>query len=61
MRRGRVDEAKAATDEHTEVDAVVKGGDDCGLGEGFCGVGDPKIGAEDWMRRWTTIPWARRR
>jgi len=47
VRRGRVDETKAAADEHTEVDAVVKGGDDRGLGEGFCGVGDPKIGAED--------------
>ena len=47
MRRGRVDEMKAAADEHTEVDAVAKGGDDRGLGEGFGGVGDPKIGAED--------------
>ena len=46
MRRGRVDETKAAADEHTEVDAVAKGGDDRGLGEGFGGVGDPKIGAE---------------
>jgi len=47
VRRGRVDETKAAADEHTEVDAVAKGGDDRGLGEGFGGVGDPKIGAED--------------
>jgi hypothetical protein len=47
VRRGRVDETKAAADEHTEVDAVAKGGDERGLGEGFGGVGDPKIGAED--------------
>jgi hypothetical protein len=47
MRWGRVDETKAAADEHTEVDTVAKGGDDRGLGEGFGGVGDPKIGAED--------------
>ena len=48
MRRGRVDETKAAADELTKkVDAVAKGGDDRGLGEGFGGVGDPKIGAED--------------
>ena len=47
MRRGRVDETKAATDELTEVDAVAKGGDNRGLEEGFGGVGDPKIGAED--------------
>ncbi len=46
VRRGRVDETKAAADELTEVDAVAKGGDDRGLGEGFGGVGDPKIGAE---------------
>ena len=38
---------KAAADELTEVDAVAKGGDDRGLGEGFGGVGDPIIGAED--------------
>jgi len=47
VRRGRVDKTKAATDEHTEVDAVMKGGGDRGLGEGFGGVGDPKIRAED--------------
>ena len=47
MRRGRVDETKVAADELTKVDAVAKGGDDRGLGEGFGGVGDPKIGAED--------------
>ena len=47
MRRGRVDETKAATDEHTEVDAVATGGDERGLREGFGGVGDPKIGAEE--------------
>ncbi len=43
MRRGRVDKTKAAADELTKkVDAVAKGGDDRGLGEGFGGVGDPK-------------------
>ncbi len=43
MRRGRVDKTKAAADELTKkVDAVAKGGDDHGLGEGFGGVGDPK-------------------
>jgi hypothetical protein len=47
VRRRRVDETKAAADEHTEVDAVAKGGDERGLGEGFGGIGDPKIGAED--------------
>jgi len=47
VRRGRIDETKAAADEHTEVNAVAKGGDDRGLGEGFGGVGDPKIGAKD--------------
>ena len=34
MRRGRVDEMKAAADELTEEDAVAKGGDDRGLGKG---------------------------
>ena len=38
---------KAAADEHTEVDAVAKVGDVHGLGEGFGGIGDPKIGAKD--------------
>jgi hypothetical protein len=47
VRRGRVDETKAAADEHTEGEAVAKGGDDRELGEGFGGVGDPKIGAEE--------------
>ena len=47
MRRGRVVETKTAADEHTEGEAVAKGGDDRGLGEGFGGVGDPKIGAEE--------------
>jgi len=47
VRRGCVDERKAAADVLTEVDAVAKGGDDSGLGEGFDGGGDPKIGAED--------------
>jgi hypothetical protein len=47
VRRGCVDETKAAADELTEVDAVTKGGDDRGLREGFGGVGDPKIGAEE--------------
>ena len=47
VRRGRVDETKAAADELTEVDAVAKGGNNRGLGEGFVGVGDPKIGAEE--------------
>jgi len=42
VRRGRVDETKAAADELTKVDTVAKGGDDRGLGEGFGGVGDPK-------------------
>ncbi len=47
MRRGQVDETKAAADEHTEEDAVAKGGDDRGLGKGFGVVGDPKIGAKE--------------
>jgi hypothetical protein len=42
VRRGRVDKTKAAADELTKVNAVAKGGDDRGLGEGFGGVGDPK-------------------
>ena len=42
MRRGRVDETKAAADELMKVDAVAKGGDNRGLREGFGGVGDPK-------------------
>ena len=47
MRRRRVDETNAAADEHTEGEAVAKGGDDRELGEGFGGVEDPKIGAEE--------------
>ena len=47
MRRRRVDETNAAADEHTEDEAVAKGGDDRELGEGFGGVEDPKIGAEE--------------
>ena len=47
MRRGRVNETKAAADELTEGDAVAKGGDDRGLGKGFGGVGDPKIGFKE--------------
>ena len=47
MRRRRVDETKATVDELMKVDAVAKGGDNRGLGEGFGGVGDPKIGAKD--------------
>ena len=47
MRRGRVDETKAAAEEHTEEDAVVKGGDDRGLEKGFGDVGYPKIGAKE--------------
>ncbi len=38
---------KAAAYELVEVGAVVKGGDDRGLGEGFCGVGDAEIGSEE--------------
>ena len=47
MRWGRVDETKAAADEHTEEDTVAKGGDDRGLGKGFGDVGDPKIRAKE--------------
>ena len=47
MRRGRVDDTKAAADELTEVDAVPKGGNNRGLGEGFSAVGDPTSGAEE--------------
>ncbi len=47
MRRGRVDKTKAAADEHTEEDAVAKGGDNRGLGKGFSDIGDPKIGAKE--------------
>ena len=47
MRRGRVDEIRAAADELTEEDAVAKGGDNRGIGKGFCGVGDPKIGSKE--------------
>ncbi len=46
MRRGRVDETKAAADELMEGDAVAKGVDDRGLGKGLGGVGNPKIGSE---------------
>jgi hypothetical protein len=38
---------KAAADELTEEDAVAKGGDNRGLGKGFGGVGDPKIGSKE--------------
>ena len=52
--RGRVDETKAAADELAEVDAVAKGGDGRGLGEGFGGAGDAEIGSdESAMRRRT--------
>jgi hypothetical protein len=47
VRRRRVDETNAAADEHTEGEAVAKGGDDRELGEGFAGVEDPKIGAKE--------------
>ena len=47
MRRRRVDETKAAADEHTEGETVAKGGDDRELGEGVGGVGDSKIGTEE--------------
>ncbi len=47
MRRGCIDETKAAADELTEEDAVAKGGDDRGLGKGFGGRGDPKIGSKE--------------
>ena len=38
---------KAAADELAEVDAVAKGGDDRGLGEGLGGIGDAEIGSEE--------------
>ena len=38
---------KAAVDELAEVGAVAKGGDDRGLGEGFCGVGDAEIESKE--------------
>ncbi len=39
---------KAAVDELAEVSAVVtKGGNDRGLGEGICGVGDAEIGSKE--------------
>ena len=47
MRRGRVNETKPAADEFSEVDAVVKGGDDQGLGKGLGNVGDPEIGTKE--------------
>ncbi len=47
VRRGRVDETKAAADKHTEEDGVAKGDDNRGLGKGFGDVGDPKIGAKE--------------
>ena len=47
MRRGHVDETKAAADELTEGDVVAKGGNNRGSGKGFGGVGDPKIGSEE--------------
>ena len=47
MRRGRVNEMKAAADELAGVDAVTKEGDNRGLREGFGGVGDLKIGSEE--------------
>ena len=45
--RGRVDETKAATDELAEVNAVAKGGDNHGIGEGFGGIGDTEIGSKE--------------
>ncbi len=47
MRRGRIDETEAATDEFTEADAVAKGGNDRGLRKGLGGVGEPKIGSKE--------------
>ena len=44
--RGHVDETKAAADEFAEVDAVAKGGDDRGLGEGVGDGGDAESGAK---------------
>jgi hypothetical protein len=44
---GCADETKAAMDELAEVGAVAKGGDDRGLGDGFCRVGDTEIGSEE--------------
>jgi hypothetical protein len=38
---------KAAVDELAEVGTVAKGGDDRGLREGFCGVGDAEIGSKE--------------
>ena len=38
---------KAAADELAEVDTVAKGGGDCGLGEGFGGIGDAEIGSKE--------------
>ncbi len=38
---------KAVVDELTEVGAIAKGGDNRGLGEGFCGVGDADIGSKE--------------
>jgi hypothetical protein len=46
VRRGRVDETKAAADELTEEDAVAKGGDERGLGKGPRWR-DPKIGSKE--------------
>ena len=47
MRRGRVGETEAATEEFTEEDAVAKGGDDRELGKGRGSLGDPKIGSKE--------------
>jgi hypothetical protein len=46
-RRGRVDETKPAADEFPEADAVVKGGNNRGLGKGLGNIGDPKIGVKE--------------
>ena len=52
MRQERVNETNASADELTKVDAIAKGGNDRGLGEGFGGVGDPKSRDEDEEETW---------
>ncbi len=47
MRRGHINETKAAADELMEEDTVAKGGNNRGFGKGFGGVRDPKIGSKE--------------
>ena len=38
---------KTAGEKSSEIDAIAKSSDDCGLGEDFSGIGDVEIGSEE--------------